>query len=80
MHPKPLVLFAALFAALAATAASAQQPVRANERYCLESYGPRGGTAPWLCRFETLAQCIASKTAPGDKCYLNPWLAFRQRG
>ena len=82
MKTKPIVLSCALLATFVAmqSVAAAQQPVRANERYCLEAGGGRGGTQPLLCRFETLTQCIASKTAQGDRCYLNPWLAFRQQG
>jgi hypothetical protein len=63
---------------IAASSASAQQPVRANERYCIEVLDDTGPN-PWECRFETYAQCLASKTSPGDKCWLNPYLAFQQR-
>jgi hypothetical protein len=42
-------------------------------RYCLQEFGGfRGGTGTTLCRYNTLAQCWASKTSPGDLCYLNP--------
>lgn len=82
MKTTQLIQAGAILAALVAlqSTATAQQPVRANEHFCLESSGGRSGTQPLLCRFETLAQCFASKTAPGDRCYLNPWLAFRQQG
>jgi hypothetical protein len=60
------------------TAASAQEPVRRNERYCLMMSGI-GGPDMMLCRFETLEQCRASRTAQGEQCLLNPYLAFRLR-
>jgi hypothetical protein len=63
--------------------ADAQQPLRKNETYCLQSGaggGRGGGDAPLLCRFETLAQCNASKTANSDYCMLNPVIGFSKRG
>jgi len=74
-------ILAALLAggmAAADSRALAQQPVRANERYCVEVLD-KTGLHPWLCRFETYAQCVASKTSPGDRCWLNPHLGFQQR-
>jgi hypothetical protein len=62
----------------AGASAWAQAPVRANERFCLESYG-RGGLGPMMCHFETMEQCIAAKGFQGDRCLLNPYLAFQQR-
>lgn len=54
---------------IAGTAAHAQNaPVY---RYCLEQRFGFLDTAT-LCRFNTLAQCVASKTGPADFCYLNP--------
>jgi hypothetical protein len=52
---------------------------RANERYCIEMAEQGGPAGPPQCMFETLAQCVASKTAPNDHCMLNPILAFRER-
>ena len=49
-----------------------------RERYCIEVID-HSGSNPWLCRFETYEQCLASKTSPQDKCWLNPYLAFQQR-
>jgi hypothetical protein len=54
------------------------RPLRANERYCLQVVD-HDGPHPLLCRFETLAQCNASKTWHGDRCMLNPYLAFQRR-
>ena len=76
---KYAILAALLASGLAAAgSASAQQTVRANERYCIE-VSDSTGIHPLLCRFETYEQCIMSKTAPGDRCMLNPYLAFQQR-
>ncbi len=75
-HLQSAVLAAAAVIVLAAPA-FAQEPVRPNERYCLQSYDP--SPAPLLCRYENLQQCLASRTSPSDSCLLNPWLAFRER-
>ncbi len=77
---RSILLSTLVLAAVAAsgTPASAQPPTRANERYCLE-VRDASGLHPLLCRFETMQQCIASKTSPNDGCMLNPWLAFQQR-
>jgi hypothetical protein len=61
----------------ALTSANAAEP-RKNERYCLESPEEEGFSSP-QCMFETLEQCGASKTTQGDRCMLNPILAFRER-
>ena len=76
-----LAIAGAVFAVLIAaqTAASAQERVRSNERYCLEASGGGrgGGTQPLLCRFTSMGQCMASRTGPGDRCMLNPALDRR---
>ena len=76
LHMQSTVLAAAVVIAFAAPA-SGQETVRANERYCLQSYDP--SPAPLLCRYESLQQCSASRTSPSDYCLLNPILAFRER-
>ena len=63
---------------LCPAAAGIAEP-RANERDCVEMAEQGGPAGPPQCMFETLAQCIASKTAPSDRCMLNPVLAFRER-
>ena len=48
-------------------------------RYCLlESGGYRGGGGSTLCRFNTIEQCMASKTGWSDTCIINPELTFRR--
>ena len=55
------------------TTAMAAQKLRKNERYCLEaSVGRDGGSQPLLCRFETMEQCLQSKTGNTDRCAENP--------
>jgi hypothetical protein len=61
-----------------AATAWAQGPVRASERFCLEVLGGYGGPQPLLCRFETLGQCMAARTAQVDRCWLNPALATQR--
>jgi len=81
-----IVIVAALIGALAAAGSAFAQPgsVRSNERFCLESTDGGGGhggggAGSLLCRYETMAQCVASKTTQGDRCMLNPWLAFQRK-
>jgi hypothetical protein len=59
------------------TAAEAQRaPVY---RYCLIEYlGPRGGGGTLLCRFNTWAQCMASRSGPSDSCIINPEYSVRR--
>jgi hypothetical protein len=71
----PLVLAASAFAG---GSVLAQTPVPANQRYCLEVMDATG-PHPLLCRFETMAQCAASRTWAGDHCMINPVIAFQQR-
>jgi hypothetical protein len=48
-------------------------------RYCLQEAGGgiHGGAAQLLCRYNTLAKCMASRTSSADLCYLNP--AYKSR-
>ncbi|HLL28197.1 MAG TPA: DUF3551 domain-containing protein [Xanthobacteraceae bacterium] len=66
-----------LFAAgvLFQAAASAQQA--RVYKYCLEQGSP--GSFPLMtCYYETMEQCIASKTGPADRCFINPqWTGRR---
>ena len=76
---KTFALSALLLAALGmAGTALAQYPVRANERFCLESIG-RDGPDGMLCRFATLEQCNASRNGPADRCLLNPQIGALHR-
>ena len=74
---KAAILPAAMIALYLATPATAG--LRANERYCIEMAEQGGPAGPPQCMFETLAQCVASKTAPNDLCMLNPALGSRER-
>jgi hypothetical protein len=74
---KTAILLTAMIALCLAAPATAGP--RANERYCIEMAEQGGPAGPPQCTFETLAQCVASKTAPNDRCTLNPILAFRER-
>jgi hypothetical protein len=51
-------------------------------RYCLleGGGGPRGGTGQMMtCRYNTWAQCMASKAGNSDSCIINPQLTFPPR-
>ena len=74
---KAAILSAAMIVLCMAAPATAEP--RANERYCIEMAEQGGPAGSPQCTFETLAQCVASKTAPNDRCMINPILAFRER-
>ena len=72
---KILVMTGALVAGVLAWQPAIAQsgPKAPVYRYCLvEGGGLFGGGGGELCRYNTLAQCWASKTGPTDLCYLNP--------
>jgi hypothetical protein len=56
------------------TAASAEGIVN---QYCMEA-ADGGGGSTITCTYESMAQCVASKGAPGDRCYENPRLGGRR--
>lgn len=75
---KKLVIAGVIVAALgAAQGAAAQERLRPNERYCLLTSDGGGffGGGPPLCRYETMAQCMASRTGQSDSCIRNPALS-----
>ncbi len=45
-------------------------------KYCLEQSRGMGGWGSTLCRFDTIAQCNASKNSPWDRCVEN---VYKQR-
>lgn len=52
------------------TSADAQQRVRIY-KFCMEESRSFSGSNQTLCRFDTLAQCNASKNSLADRCVLN---------
>jgi hypothetical protein len=58
--------------------ASAQTPSSAY-RYCLMDGSHRDTVGMVLCRFNTLAQCMASRNSFGDTCYINPEYTGRRQ-
>ena len=47
-------------------------------RWCLMHGAPHDMAGIVLCRFDTLAQCMASRNAFVDTCYVNPEYAARR--
>jgi uncharacterized protein DUF3551 len=74
-----IALGGALFVLTLSASSNAQEQLRKNETFCLQS-GASGGGAPLMCSFETREQCLASKTANSDWCMENPVIGFRKRG
>ena len=58
--------------------ASAQTPSSAY-RYCLMNGSHRDTVGMVLCRYNTLAQCMASRNSFGDTCYINPEYTGRRK-
>ena len=58
--------------------ASAQTPSSAY-RYCLMDGSHRDTVGMVLCRYNTLAQCMASRNSFGDTCYINPEYTGRRK-
>jgi hypothetical protein len=71
-----LIFLGVLFACGASlqTAASAEGIVN---QFCLESADGGGGSTV-NCAYDSMAQCLASKSPPSDKCYANPRLGDRR--
>ncbi len=61
---------------LSLTHASAQ--TARTYRWCLMHGAPHDMAGMVLCRFETLAQCMASRNSFADTCYINPEYAARR--
>ena len=78
-------LLLAASATLAVAIVSQVAPVQAQNapvyRYCLleRMGGPQGGGEMMTCRYNTLAQCMASKSGNADTCTVNPELTFPRR-
>ena len=47
-------------------------------RWCLMHGSPHDMAGIVLCRFETQAQCMASRNSFADTCYVNPEYAVRR--
>ena len=79
---KIVIAMGALLAVIVGMTAGAYAQQKAPVyRYCLleSSGGFRGGGGSTLCRFNTLQQCLASKTGWSDSCIINPELTFPRR-
>jgi hypothetical protein len=71
---KSFVMTGAVAAALlAALAAAEARPIAPYERWCLNMAEGRGGDV-FRCQYATYNQCMASRTANGEWCMLNPEL------
>ena len=58
---------------LTALTAAEARPVRPYEQWCLNVNEGRGGGV-FRCYYATYGQCMASRTANGEWCMLNPAL------
>ncbi|MEX2129508.1 MAG: DUF3551 domain-containing protein [Xanthobacteraceae bacterium] len=69
---KTLILTGAVIASVSGFHAQAVAQGAPIYRYCLQESGGRDGNSMTWCRFDTLAQCAASRNGSADFCYPNP--------
>lgn len=50
--------------------ADAQQ--KRDDMWCRDQAITRGGSSVMICSAYTYQQCMASRTGPGERCYMNP--------
>ena len=67
-----LILLGSVFVATAQRAAP--------DTWCREQPVDRGGSTVQICQAYTQAQCLASRTGPTERCYLNPRYDPRFKG
>ncbi len=70
---KNFVVIGAMAATLLTAMAAEARPVQPYERWCLNMSEGRGGGV-FRCQYATYGQCMASRTANGEWCMLNPEL------
>lgn len=70
-----ILLFLALFSAIAAAASTAPAQSR-DYPYCLQG---RSAGYPGDCRFVSFQQCQASASGTGDGCGRNPRVTYTRR-
>jgi hypothetical protein len=76
-----MMKFIIAFALLASVVVIGSAEARQNPPYdlwCRDQAVAFGGTVP-ICMAYTLQQCLASRTAQGESCYLNPRYASQYR-
>jgi hypothetical protein len=76
---KILIAASALLAAVFTCAATASAQNAPTYQYCLLDGSHPNTSGMVLCRFDTLAQCLASRNSFNDTCYVNPQYAQRRR-
>ena len=65
-----LVLAAVAVALLIPVMANAQQ--KRDDMWCRDQVITPGGSSVMICSAYTYQQCMASRTGPGERCYMNP--------
>jgi hypothetical protein len=64
-------IFAVVSLALLLPAAAGAQQKR-DDMWCRDQVITGGGSTAMICSAYTYQQCMASRTSPGERCYLNP--------
>jgi hypothetical protein len=73
-----IILALALLGSLAAAGSADARQNPPYDLWCRDQAVGFGGTVP-ICMAYTLQQCLASRAAQGESCYLNPRYATQYR-
>jgi hypothetical protein len=73
---KSLLIAGAMAATLLTALAAEARPVRSYEQWCLNVKEGRGGSY-LSCYYASYNQCMASRTANGEWCMLNPAVGYQ---
>lgn len=64
------IILAAVSLLLLTAGAQAQQ--KRDDMWCRDQVITPGGSSVMICSAYTYQQCMASRTGPGERCYMNP--------
>ncbi len=67
---KTKIILAAVSLLLLTAGAQAQQ--KRDDMWCRDQVITPGGSSVMICSAYTYQQCMASRTGPGERCYMNP--------
>lgn len=65
-------IFAAVSLSLLVPATASAQQQKRDDMWCRDQVITGGGSSVMICSAYTYQQCMASRTGPGERCYLNP--------
>jgi hypothetical protein len=69
---KTKLMFATASLALLIPAMASAQQQKRDDMWCRDQVITPGGSSVMICSAYTFQQCMASRTGPGERCYMNP--------